>query len=155
MRKALYRIWASIVTLLLIAVFSASPVFAQEKPGWHKFEEALAIADSTGKPIFIDVGAPWCGWCQKMKKEVYPELGEALYEKYIFTRLNRDDTGSRINYGKRKLSPSEITSELGVQDIPAIVILSPDGKYVTHLSGYIKAEALNPPLYAIASGLKK
>ncbi len=155
MRKVPCRSWASIFTLLLIASFSASPVLAQEKPEWHEFEEALAIADSTGKPIFVDVGAPWCGWCQKMKKDVYPELGETLIKKYIYTRLNRDDTISRINFRGRKLSPLTISRILGVQDIPAIVILSPYGEYVTHLSGYIKAEVLNPPLQAIASEVRK
>lgn len=150
MRKALSNILVSTLPLLL-AAFSASLAYAQEKPEWHAFEDAMAIADSTGKPIFVDIGAPWCGWCLKMKKEVYPELGEALYEKYIFTRLNRDDNRSSINFRGRKLSPLEITRELGVQDVPAIVILSPDGKYVTHLSGYIKAVALDAPLHAIAS----
>lgn len=155
MRKTLCRIWAFTLALLLIASFSASTAFAQEKPEWHEFEEALAIAASTGKPIFIDVGAPWCGWCQKMKKEVYPELGGTLSEKYIFTRLNRDDTISRLNFRGRKLSPLTISRILGIQDIPAIVILNPNGEYITHLSGYIKAEVLNPPLQAIASEVRK
>lgn len=148
MRKTAVKIC---IALLFAATLSAGPAFAQDKPVWHEFEKALAMADSTGKPIFVAVGAPWCGWCRKMKKEVYPELGVTISEKYIFTRLNRDDNRNNLKFRGRNLSPLEITRELGVQDIPAIVILSPDGKYVAHLSGYIKADALNPPLHAIAS----
>ena len=60
--------------LLLIIFLSASTfTFSQEKAKWHvDFEIAAQISLQTGKPILADfTGSDWCGWCIKLKKEVF------------------------------------------------------------------------------------
>lgn len=148
MIKSLYK---SILILPLLFILCISNAAGQDTPEWHEFEEALALADRTNKPIIVDVGAPWCGWCHKMKQEVYPNLDKQVNHKFIFTRLNRDDNNSKITYGGRSLTPLKISQELGVQQVPSIVILNEKGEYLMHKSGFTKSEELKSLLKIIAS----
>ncbi|MDR9419666.1 thioredoxin family protein [Gracilimonas sp.] len=132
---------AIVLTLLGISI----PVSVQAQKTdlkWHIFEEALQLAEETGKPIMVDVWAPWCGWCKKMEKEVYPEISANFHEDFILTRLNRDDNESRKKYKHVSLTPLRLSQKLNVQQVPAIVMLSPEGEYLFHLSGFTEAEKL-------------
>lgn len=155
MKEAGINSWFCILAMSVAVLFTVQPLYAQDEPEWHQFEQALTVADSAEKPILIDVGAPWCGWCHKMKKEVYPNLGDRISRQFIFTRLNRDDKRSDHNYGGRPLSPWEITRKLGVQNIPAVVILDESGNYIAHLSGYIEAAKLQQILQQVVTRLER
>lgn len=41
--------------------------------GWTtSWDEAAKISKRTGKPILMDfTGSDWCGWCKRLKKEVF------------------------------------------------------------------------------------
>lgn len=132
-----------IITLVLLVIFNGNEVFAQEKElNWTSFEEAVGRAKEQGKPILVDVWAPWCGWCKKMEKDVYPELASTLNEDFILTRLNRDDNESRKKYQQYSLTPLRLAQKFKVQNVPAIVILSQEGEYLFHISGFTEADKL-------------
>ena len=59
--------------LLIIFITASTFTFSQEKAKWHiDFEKAAQISLQTGKPILADfTGSDWCGWCIKLKKEVF------------------------------------------------------------------------------------
>lgn len=124
---------------------------AQQELEWHTFEDAIVIADSTKKPILIDVWAPWCGWCRKMSRDVYPTMRESLNEKFILTKLNRDDNETHHQYKGRKITAFELAKLLNTETVPAIVILNSDGEYLTDLSGFIQAKKLRPIIKYISS----
>lgn len=150
--KGLLTSFSSIMILsMFINIASPKTADAQQKLEWHAFEDAILIADSTKKPIFIDVWAPWCGWCLKMKREVYPDLNEELSEKFILTRLNRDDNETRYYYKNRYITPFMLSKILNVKTVPEIVFLNLNGDYLTNLSGFIHAEDLQPVLEYISS----
>ena len=48
-------------------------LIAENSANWlTDFSEAKAKAKEEGKPILIDfTGSNWCGWCIKLKKEVF------------------------------------------------------------------------------------
>jgi thioredoxin-related protein len=131
----------------MIGSFKAN---AQE-PVWHSFEEALAIADTTDQPVLVDVWAPWCGWCHKMKKDVYPAITPALKNKFVMTRLNRDNHDKVHNYRGQKLTSFELAQQLKAESLPTIVFLASSGKYLLHLSGFREARELRPVLEYIAT----
>lgn len=43
----------------------------------HDYGEALKIADTTGRPMVILVGADWCPGCVVMKHQTMPQLKES------------------------------------------------------------------------------
>ena len=128
-------------TILLVGVFVSEPVYGQSSDlTWVPIEDAVERAKVDQKPIMIDVWAPWCGWCKKMQKEVYPEVAESLESEFILTRLNRDDNNTKVLFKGQKLSQLRLAQKLKVPSVPAVVFLSADGNYLFHISGYISAQ---------------
>ena len=146
--------WIGVVlTILLASGCWASPAAAQALR-WHAFERALAMADSSGRPVLVDVYAPWCGWCQKMKREVYPSeaVRACLDSNFVLTRLNRDDTETVHSYRGRQLSSLRLAQALRATAVPTVVVLAPDGRYLLHLTGFVEADGLRLVLAYIVSG---
>jgi len=139
--------------VLLLAVLTAMSAQAQDLD-WQPFEAALAEADATGRPVLVDVYAPWCGWCRKMKRDVYPSDGvrACLAEGFVLTRLNRDDTRTRHRYRGQRMDLKRLAQELGAASVPTVVLLAPDGERLVRLPGFIEADALRPVLAYVASG---
>lgn len=127
----------------LAGIFIAFPLSAQEHTlYWQPFEEAIRLAEEHEKPVLVDIWAPWCGWCKKMQKEVYPELAEILNQEFILTRLNRDDNETDKRYQNISATPLRLAQKLNIQSVPAIVLLSSEGKYLFHISGFTEADKL-------------
>jgi len=68
------------------------------------WEEALAEADKTGKLLFVDAYATWCGPCNYMSEDVFPdaEVGKFYNENFIAYKIDVDeDRGGEIfgSYG--------------------------------------------------------
>lgn len=146
--------WVRLIGLIgLLVCEGASSVWGQDVE-WRAFEEALAEADTSGHPVFVHVYAPWCGWCHKMKTEVYPseEVRGCLSDHFIPTRLNRDDTETRHRYQGQRLSARRLATTLGADAVPTVVFLAPDGRSLFHLSGYVEPAPLEEVLSFVASG---
>lgn len=139
--------------LFLLGIPISSSAQTQKKDlHWKSFEEAISLADSTGKYILVDVWAPWCGWCHKMKSEIYPELSEVLSNNFVLTRLNRDDNQTTYQYNARTYTAFELTQNLKVEQVPAIIFITSNGEYLFHLTGYKNTRTLRPILKYISSG---
>lgn len=136
--------------LLILFLLTGSLNVNAQEISWHSFVYALSLADSTDRPILVDVGAPWCGWCHKMKQEVYPSLAADL-QGFATTRLNRDDHDKVYRYKGEKLSSFRLAQKLKAKAVPTIVFLTSNGDYLMHLSGFIEAEELRPVLNYITT----
>jgi len=111
---------------------AAPKVESATKPSlWiSNFESAKAKAASEGKDILIDfTGSDWCGWCIKLKKEVFstPEFESAAPALFILMEADfpRD---------KSKLTPDVIAQNqrlqenFGVRGFPTIILMDPQGR---------------------------
>jgi len=144
--------YRSAALLLLFALLTAGPAAPAQDREWQPFEEALAAAQTHGKPVLVDVWAPWCGWCRRMKAETYPALAEPLSEDFVLTRLNRDDNDGHVRYRGTRFTPLRLAQKLGAEGVPAVILLAPSGEPLLHLSGFLEADALRPVLDYIGSG---
>ena len=78
----------------------------------------------------MDVGAEWCHWCKELDKEIAkPDVQETL-AAWTRVRLDADRDGDAV----RRLS---------VGPIPALRLLTPDGRVVASQDGYLPGQELS------------
>ncbi|SMO54919.1 Thioredoxin-related protein [Fodinibius sediminis] len=139
----------SLVVLLLLSI-QPSAGHAQSLT-WLPFEEALARADSSNRPVLVDVWAPWCGWCHKLKNEVYPALTVELSGQFVLTRINRDNREAEHHYRGQKITSLRLAQKFGAQQVPTLVFLNARGDYLLHITGFVDKKTLKPLLTYIAT----
>ena len=96
------------------------PVYWQE---WGA--AAFALAEETGKPVLLDVGAVWCHWCHVMDRESYedPTLAATINEHFVAIKVDRDerpDVDARYQAAVQAIA--------GQGGWPLTAILTPDGQ---------------------------
>jgi thioredoxin 1 len=95
--------------------------------------DAKQSATEAGKPIFVDLSAVWCGYCKKMKKNVYTDaaVAQAMNAGYIPLALDGE-----------KSEGAELVSTLGINGFPTLLILDAQGSVLKKNTGYLDAEQL-------------
>lgn len=117
-----------------------------------QFSEARAMAKNEGKPILMDfTGSNWCGWCVKLKKEVFTKpsfLGFANDNLILMTvdfprGLHQEEWLVDQN--------NKLLDQYGVNSFPTIILTDYNGNllgrtgyksggsenYVEHLKGLL------------------
>lgn len=110
---------------------------------WHaSFLDATAAARTSGKKVLAEVWAPWCGYCRKMQREVYPSADvQAAIEQYFEpVRVNGEIATDSIPLMGMTVTSQMLAGALGAQGYPTTAFLMPDGRKITHLPGYSPAE---------------
>ncbi|HYA10090.1 MAG TPA: thioredoxin domain-containing protein [Thermoplasmata archaeon] len=81
-----------------VRLAEASSLYLREASGqpidWHPWgNEPFEIAQRTGRPVLLDIGASWCHWCHVMDEGTYtdPEVGRLLREHFITVKVDRDE----------------------------------------------------------------
>jgi protein disulfide-isomerase len=124
----------SILTLGLFALSMVS--FAAE--GWlTSWDEATKQSKKTGKPILADfTGSDWCGWCIKLKKEVFnlPEFKKWASANVILLELDFP-TEKVAQSDALKKQNAALRDKYKIRGYPTILFLDAEGK-VLGQSGY-------------------
>ena len=115
-----------------------TPLLAQESSWLTNFEEAKAAAKKEKKVILADfTGSDWCGWCIKLKDEVFskPEF-QAWADKHVVL-LELDFPKQKQLSDDLKKQNEKLQREFKIEGFPTIVFLDAKGKEVGR-SGYVK-----------------
>ncbi len=103
----------------------------EDKILWQEdMDTAFALAIAEHKPVLVLFSSPDCGWCSKLKSEVFMDKEvRSLLQHY---RLVDVDI----------LKDEEKAEKYMVRGVPTLLIFSSDGQIIEGISGYVNASVL-------------
>ena len=120
-----------------------APAAPAPAPGiaWLGYEEGLARARETGRPLLISFWADWCKYCRKMQAETYVDPA-------VVAAVNRDFVAIAVN----TTEDQKRAAEYFVRGLPTIWFVEKDGQTrITNLPGYVDAPTFRQKLGYISS----
>ena len=130
------------LSLLLFFLWSA-PLLALPPQSWlSELDKALQLARKKKQPLLLDIYTPWCRYCRKLQKEIYPSRSvRGLSQKFIRVRINGE------NREKKKNIKTQLFMErYGGRGYPTIVLLDSNGLHLDTIHGFITASPLRSRL---------
>lgn len=132
-----FSICTLVMTLLIVSQSEAQDVKngfrTSENDGWMvNVEEAYQLSEKTNKPILANfTGSDWCGWCKKLKAEVFnkPEFKAWAEDNVILLELDYPRRTS-LPEAQQKQN-AELQQAFRVTGFPTIWMFDldkPDGK---------------------------
>ena len=104
---------------------------------WHRqVEPALAAAEASGKLIFVDLYADWCGWCKHLDAEFRTAHFARWAEDYVLLRVDVEDDGEG----------AALMEHLGVKALPTLALIDHRKVRVGLLAGFKPAPQLTRSL---------
>ena len=120
------KILAAFLVVTALTTFEA--VEAKKDLWLTDYQAAVAKATKENKPLLLNfTGSDWCGWCIKLKKEVFDtkEFKEWAEKKVVL--LEVDFPSKKPLEAKTKTQNTELQTRFTVQGFPTIVFLNPTG----------------------------
>src|SRR5713101_5307795 len=120
--------------LALLFCSFAVAVSAADAKWYYDLSEAKAAAKKEKKLVFIDfTGSDWCGWCMKLRREVFttPEFNNYARSNLVLLEID-------LPHGK-PLSPEQLTANMRVQEpyhddgFPHSIVLRSEGPEIWRL----------------------
>ena len=99
---------------------------AEQSIEWYPWgPEPFELAQRTGRPILLDIGASWCHWCHVMDEGTYsdPEVARLLLQNFIAVKVDRDEHPEIDRRYQRQVGA--LTGDGGW---PLTAFLTPDGQ---------------------------
>ena len=133
--------------LSVVSLSAAEPVWLTD------LDEGMKVAKAEKKAILVDfTGSDWCGWCIRLKKEVF--------DQQEFAAASKDFVLVELDYPQKKKQPAEEKAKnkawaekFSIEGFPTIMLLNANGepfaqtgyqaggpvKYLAHLAELLKA----------------
>lgn len=145
---SLIAIFLGLVTYY--SFFQIQPEQIENEPNWISLNEALEKASEEDKLIFIDIYEDNCQWCQKLKREVYPDpVIRTLLDRDFYTVKINGNSDDRVRYKGKFITQVEFSAMIGVKAYPYLVIMDPEGEVVDQHLGYTDIEGLSQFLKSV------
>jgi thiol-disulfide isomerase/thioredoxin len=126
----LYNMTMKALRLLIVPALALAVAASTLASEWMTdYNKALALSKKTGKPILADfTGSDWCGWCIRLKGEVFSKPEFAAWAKKNVILLELD-------YPRRKALPAGIVKQneilaakYKIEGYPTILFLGSKGQ---------------------------
>jgi len=128
-----------LVTLFIFAGFLATQLPARAELSWGTdATAALAQAKKEKKLVVMNfTGSDWCGWCIKLKKEVFDTSEFSTYTKNNLVLVEVDFPSKKKQSAELKKANEALKDKYGASGFPTIVVLNSEGKQVWKQVGYM------------------
>jgi len=95
------------------------------------YDAALKSAQTSTKPLLVDFGAEWCGFCRKMDQTTFiePDVVAKINAEYIPVKLDASSKNAQM-----------LASKFSFQALPTILVLDKDGNLKKKITGYVSPD---------------
>ena len=92
---------------------------------------AANLASRENRLILIQISAPWCSHCERMKNETYtdPNLIHLIGRRFVAIEVNADDQ-------------KDFVEQMGIRSLPTTLIVAPDLRILNRSQGFQTSEQL-------------
>ena len=129
----------SVLCALLLVALVPRAARAEAKPGWIENQaKGLQDAKAGNKLVLMDfTGSDWCGWCQKLDREVFstPEFQDYARKNLVLVEVDFPQR-KPVALETRKQNEA-LARQYQVEAFPTIIVLNSAGKPVGQL-GYME-----------------
>lgn len=126
------------VWLSFMAGALATGVAAADLVWLTDLDKAQAQAKAEGKLVFINfTGSDWCGWCIKLKKEVFDTREFADYAKTNLVLVEVDFPNRKPQSAELKKANAALQKKFRVRGFPTLIVLDANGRTLWEQAGYM------------------
>lgn len=123
-----------LLALFCLSVWVPNSCMSSEKGTpvkWYSYDEGMARAKDSGKKVFLNFYADWCGFCKKMDNSTFKDSTVVGYlqENFIAIKVNSD-------------KQRDIAAKYYVRGLPTSWFLSEDGEKISSLPRFSPPEEL-------------
>lgn len=126
----------AVAAVLMVAAL-ARPAAAETPSGWtNDYEAAKAEAARDGKQLLLFfTGSDWCGWCKKLRREVFDtnRFMDQAGRNYVLVEL--DFPMNEVLPDRVRRQNEQLARRFGVQGYPTVYIADASGRPYARL-GY-------------------
>lgn len=116
-------------SLFILAALTCALFLQAQSIKFVKFsslDDAIELAQTEGKPIFVDTYASWCGWCKYMDQNIFSDAQTTSFYNKHFINIKVDAD---------KSSSYQFTDKFDISGLPALLILNENGELITRSDG--------------------
>jgi thioredoxin-related protein len=126
------------IAIALLASCALFRVGAEELQWMTDLSKAQAKAKEEKKLVLVDItGSDWCGFCIKLKQEVFSTPEFAEYAKKNFVLVEADFPRHKELSPEQKKANTELKKKYApTTGYPTIILLDPSGKKLGEEVGY-------------------
>ena len=125
------------LSFLLVLTAAATGAHGADAGWLTDYQQALTASQKSGKAILADfTGSDWCGWCIKLKKEVFDTEQFKTWAAKNVVLLELDFPRKKEQSEDEKKQNQELAQSHGIEGFPTVLFLDHTGKKLGE-TGYI------------------
>lgn len=123
--------------VVLASFLTLTGIAGDEASLWQtKFEDAKTKAKAENKLLLVDfTGSDWCGWCIRLKQEVFDQEAFKKEAPQKFVLVELDFPRQKQLPEELKTQNQELAERFQVQGFPTILVLDAEGQLIAR-TGY-------------------